>query len=470
MSPEPRSVVEQRAREAIDFLVELSGVEFKCSVAFEDIKHRFARTAMAMANLRDGGMIIIGVAEDDKKRLVVTGIEEAHEQTYIQERVYEFVNSFASPSIEIRIVAIEHLEKRFVVADIPPFDRTPVVCKKDTTAIECSEKLQIRKGDFFVRAGQKVQSTRVTSAEMMADLLDLATARRAAELIRILRESGLTTENVNGHLNIGTGAVVQGPQRVHGVGVVEPPVSIETPTQAEAQVLEEVTQGPYYTVHFRSDNAGIELDLDRLREIAEKDSVRLRGWDFPLYDQKLTHNAVNHIFTTLDYEKHVEVWRLYTTGEFKYFGGSWDVLDGLQSQLRKQFDAQVFLATEEQKKSVAGVLGLIGMIYTITEFHVFAARLAKSLDVTDFRLRVVMHNTDNWALVPGDPAVAWHSFCQAHVNVIGLPIPNSAELLADPLETSRKALQKLFQSFQWSGSEAAIKDWQTKFMKGRFAF
>lgn len=60
---EPFSVIAQRARESIDLPAEIPSTEFKLSGAFEALKFWIPKTSTAMANLRDGGLIIIGVAQ-----------------------------------------------------------------------------------------------------------------------------------------------------------------------------------------------------------------------------------------------------------------------------------------------------------------------------------------------------------------------------------------------------------------------
>jgi hypothetical protein len=51
----------------------------------------------------------------------------------------------------------------------------------------------MREGDCFVRTGSPVATQRVKSAEMMADLLEIAVVRRIAEQDRIRREAGVSS-------------------------------------------------------------------------------------------------------------------------------------------------------------------------------------------------------------------------------------------------------------------------------------
>ncbi len=196
MPLEPRSIMEERARAAIESPAEFAGTEFKGNYPFDDLKYRIAKTAMAMANLRDGGQVIVGVSQDEAQNFVRDGVDTTNEQTFVQEPLFEFVNSFASPTVDLLTIGIEYDGKRFVVIAISPFDRTPVVCRRNTPDGTKGAD-QMREGDFFIRTTSPVGTSRVTSAAMMADLLELATVRRLAEHERLRREAGVPLGAVN---------------------------------------------------------------------------------------------------------------------------------------------------------------------------------------------------------------------------------------------------------------------------------
>ncbi len=197
MATVSRTLVEQRVRSAIDMPLELPEVEFKQSATFESIQHRIAKTSIAMANLRDGGTIIVGVAQDANRRFVVQGVARDIADTYVQEMVSDFVAKYASPPVEIRVLPIEHHDALFVAIAVSPFERMPVVCKRNTPD-GTTKNDRMHEGDFLVRiADDTVSTMRVKNAAMMHDLLERATGRRAAELIRTLSEGGVRLESLS---------------------------------------------------------------------------------------------------------------------------------------------------------------------------------------------------------------------------------------------------------------------------------
>jgi predicted HTH transcriptional regulator len=190
MTSESRGHVEQRAIEALEFPAELAGVEFKGNYDFETLKFKITKTAMALANLRDGGQIIVGVSQDDSRNFVVEGITPTNVQSFIHEVVYEFVNRYASPPVELRVLQVPFEGKEFAVISVSPFERTPVVCRRNTP--DGTPKAdQMHEGAFYVRTTDRVGTERVKTAAMMSDLLELATVRRMAEQDRLRREAGL---------------------------------------------------------------------------------------------------------------------------------------------------------------------------------------------------------------------------------------------------------------------------------------
>jgi len=183
---DPRAIVEERARGFLDLPAELTHIEFKEGADFASLQYRISKTAMAMANLRDGGMIIVGVKQDRQRQFVVVGIDATNESSFVQEVVYEFVNQYASPPVELRVFPLEHSGKRFIIIDVQPFERTPVVCRRNTPD-GTTKNDQMRPGDFFVRTGSPVSTQRVQSDAMMHEVLEFAVIRRIAEIQRIQR-------------------------------------------------------------------------------------------------------------------------------------------------------------------------------------------------------------------------------------------------------------------------------------------
>jgi hypothetical protein len=238
----------------------------------------------------------------------------------------------------------------------------------------------------------------------------------------------------------------------------------------ERPILEKLKDAPYYSFRFLPGKENLGYSFSELRAMIENNSVHLRGWDLPHYDRNTVANAQEYIYNTVDWERHLEFWRFYQSGQFIYFSKFWDLSMDLQERLRDEFDRTVRRTSPEEKKNVVGVASFIGVIYSVTEIFVFSARLAKALDIVDFSIYAALHNVENWALVSGEHAAPLHDLYQSHINKITIPNYESIKIIEDPVAIAAQALSEIFQRFQWDNAQGAIQHWQEKFMSGRFAF
>jgi hypothetical protein len=143
------------------------------------------RTSIALANLRDGGILVIGVAEREGV-WVLEGIADAHLATYDADLIREKVNAYVSPHVDLDIVNVAHGDKSFLAIQVREFRETPVLCKKNGP-----NGVGLTEGRLYVRPAGAARTTAVTSAGQMHDLLELAAEKRARRLLEASRRIGL---------------------------------------------------------------------------------------------------------------------------------------------------------------------------------------------------------------------------------------------------------------------------------------
>jgi predicted HTH transcriptional regulator len=190
MASVPLSTIELQAHEALRLLVELISVEFKESQPFETLKYKITKAVMALANNRDGGLVIIGVSEREHIGFTLDGVDDAVAATYSHEELYRFVADYATPPPEIATFFTVYESKRYVVISVKPCERSPVICRRSSPDRGVSDKDRINICEIYVRAGAPIRTQRVNTASMLDDLLQAAAGRRAAEMIRTLWEAG----------------------------------------------------------------------------------------------------------------------------------------------------------------------------------------------------------------------------------------------------------------------------------------
>jgi len=100
---------------ALDRCQESKSVDFKESAPWNDLKWQIIRTALAMGNLRDGGVIVIGASERNDT-WDLTGITQENIATYDVDDIIDIVNKFSSPPIKIEVVRVSYRNKNTFLA------------------------------------------------------------------------------------------------------------------------------------------------------------------------------------------------------------------------------------------------------------------------------------------------------------------------------------------------------------------
>lgn len=177
---------------AIRRLVELRDTEFKESQPFEWLRYKIAKAAMGMANLRDGGLIVIGVSQRD--RLMATGVTAEHEATYDPDNVIEAINRHARPPVDCTVRVVNVDGANYVGIEVRTFDRSPIFCKRSTPdGTPDADKLI--EGCVYARCNDRIGTTRVVDPDLMAEILEIAAERGAAKIVRVARQVGLQMPN-----------------------------------------------------------------------------------------------------------------------------------------------------------------------------------------------------------------------------------------------------------------------------------
>jgi len=182
-------ILKDRVQSVLDLLQEGRSVDFKKASSWDNLKQGIPKHVLAMSNLRDGGIMIVGV-EENNNIWNCTGITDEQINTYNPDDMIDYVNKYASPSINFDIVTHEDDKKlKYLIIQIHEFDEKPIVCKRN-----CANEL--RRGAFYIRPLGKAESREVQTAEEMHDLLDLAVERRMRNFLRQIHRAGIDLETV----------------------------------------------------------------------------------------------------------------------------------------------------------------------------------------------------------------------------------------------------------------------------------
>ena len=138
------------------------------------------------------------------------------------------------------------------------------------------------------------------------------------------------------------------------------------------EILKKIHSNGYWRVNIRPtqyDNSKIS-NLTEAREIIEKCGVLLRGWDYPHFTHADILNGDNWIESQVQFEGHIEYWRLYQSSQFIH-----------------HFACREDYEVKEDDISYLGLhsispsnryLSILSSFYTVTEIFEFASRLTQN--------------------------------------------------------------------------------------------
>lgn len=180
------------AEDLLDMLLlghEQRGIEFKAAGPPSD-KHFFAivaRAAMAMANRRDGGRVIIGVCDTDpahgRKELTAADALAWMKHDVISEGFARF----AQPPLSFHADMVTLPDGIVVVVDVAEFEDYPVICVRQ---YDQGHKAVLQRGAVYVRSAHKPESVPIPSPTEMRELIELATEKGLRRFLETTRKAG----------------------------------------------------------------------------------------------------------------------------------------------------------------------------------------------------------------------------------------------------------------------------------------
>lgn len=176
-------LLKDRVQGALDLLQEVKAIDFKKAAKWNELKQGIPKDILAMSNLRDGGIIIIGVEEIDNK-WKRTGMTDKQLNTYDPDDMIDHINKYASPSMNFDVV--KHTDEKglkYLVIQTHEFVEKPFVCKRNYAS-------ELREGAFYIRPLGKAESREVQNADEMHDLLELSVEKRTRNFMRQIQRVG----------------------------------------------------------------------------------------------------------------------------------------------------------------------------------------------------------------------------------------------------------------------------------------
>jgi predicted HTH transcriptional regulator len=134
-----------------------------------------------MANTRNGGYVVIGVAENGDKSPDFAGLETSHLSLFKSkiEDLKSKVESFSSSPVSYEIGIGEYRGKKLLVISIAEFSLNPLICRKNG---EHKDK-HLEEGAIYIRTlKDKPSSIKLTNPVDIQDFLERSSDKQISNL------------------------------------------------------------------------------------------------------------------------------------------------------------------------------------------------------------------------------------------------------------------------------------------------
>jgi predicted HTH transcriptional regulator len=132
-----------------------------------------AKHILAMANIRDGGMILIGV---DDKTFAREGTTAAVRDTYSIDIMRDQMAQYADPHVDFSVTfPVDRDGRTYVAIHVASFRRVPVICRRDSEGT-------LAGAIYYRSSNRRAESAAVRNSYDMSDIVMLAALRTRQHL------------------------------------------------------------------------------------------------------------------------------------------------------------------------------------------------------------------------------------------------------------------------------------------------
>lgn len=182
-------MTEEEFAELVALGREQASVEFKGPGLRTD-RHLFAkvtRAVLGMANLRDGGRVVVGIAEE-QTGLDLKGLTQDELSTWSYDDLADGFAPYADPGVKFDSEIVEYKRRHFLVIRVEEFDEVPVLCRKGYNR---DRDVILRDGACYIRPRRKPETIEVGTYADMRDLIELATDKALRRYIARAQTAGI---------------------------------------------------------------------------------------------------------------------------------------------------------------------------------------------------------------------------------------------------------------------------------------
>jgi hypothetical protein len=407
---------------------------FNWDTADNDAKCELVKDILALLNTQDGGRIVLGVRNDTLEHV---GMTDADFSSFDTTKINDFLQRYTDPQASCEVQKLTSGGLKFVVINVLEFKDIPIICKKAANSSKDQSKTILKLGGVYTRT-EKATSVLIPTSEEMRDLLNRAMLKRGDQLLSTIQT-----------LLKGKPAAEEAQIKQYDREIAEARKYFKEslPKEFEKYGYWEVISMPLTYSRER-----VPTITEVYKSLVESE-VHYRGWNFPHFDKDKKTNFSNGRQSHTSFMHHIEAHRAYQSGLFVWRGLYWENF----SQFVKQHGK---------------ALSFVNVIYTVTEFLLFFKRYYERISPEgSIRFSIAMTDIKDRSLEATD----WNSIpfmADYSAKVPTLEIEREytvSELRATAEETAIGVVQKIFEVFNWNGSDPnMIRGWQQRFLSRTF--
>lgn len=160
------------------------------------------KAMLAMANIADGGVIIIGEKEKENGEFYPTGLSNEKYDSFKYDDIAKFVKNICIPEIQFTItrdsMSINGKMCKFVVIQVRGLGEFPIVCTKtkkiDENKALNANNLLLRENAIYIRAKGPIESREISSVQEWRELIGKMLDNQKKELFKKMPCSGLVKD------------------------------------------------------------------------------------------------------------------------------------------------------------------------------------------------------------------------------------------------------------------------------------
>lgn len=406
-----------------------------------------ARAAMAMGNLRDGGIVCIGV-DDKNLAAMLPGLDPVQLAQWTRyDDVADQLARYSEPPVSFALHPLALRDgAQVVVLIVDEFDTDIHVCKKDMPGV-------LQRGQTYVRPRGKPQSVSVPSTTEMRELHNLAIDKGVREFVRRASAAGFLGANVQpppsprdieqAQFDAELGAAWADPNPVSAPDPRTIAPGIETPAFTDVAIR----PGPYDPNR---------LALSDLPRFISEHAVSLRGWPVPMvsYRDPVQHHE-NWIAQDIqpDVVTHAEAWRMFTSGQFLH-------RRIVATDLRDDADQ---LRPEDPRAT--GAIAVWDVLVYMVEVAELGARMATALEVDTITFDIALRHIRGRELISGDPRRrSHHTRITQATDLADSVTLSTPTLVAAPRHQGVELAQHLLRKFGANIADQTLLEWQAQIL------